>query len=104
MQTRRLDLADLLTASGTAMGCANLRLRAENAPALLREFTLGVDFEAAFCVPRGACTIVFGNVSRPNAQQAALFKGTPSNVKIEATFIAAPSLVPVPSGGGVADP
>lgn len=104
MQTRRLDLSDLLTASGSAMGCANLRLQAANAPALLREFTLGLDFQADFCVPRNACTVVLRNVSRPNGQQAAMMNGSSSNVKIEATFIAAPSLVPVPPAGGVACP
>lgn len=102
MQSRCIDLADFLAASGTAMGCANLRLRAENAPALLQEFTLGIDFQAAFCLPEGAGGVRFGNISRPSAQQTVLFRGTPSNIKIKATYVAAPSLVPVAPFGGVA--
>ncbi len=101
MQNRRVDLADLLVASGSAMGSANLRLRDQNAPALLQEFSLAVEFQASLALPLGACTVLFGNVARQSAQQAVLFRGIPSNVQIEATYIAAPSLVPA---GGVPGP
>lgn len=108
MQVRRFDLADLLTASGAAMASSNQRLASVGAPALLREFTLALDFEAAFGVKDDACTLLFGRVAKADPHILALTGAAGNNIRIEATYIAAPSLVPAPvpvpvctEGGGV---
>lgn len=90
------DLSDLLTASGNAMGLANRRLAATGAPALLQQVVMTLDFDANFQVAPGDATLFFGASSKPNAQLTALMPTANANTSIEATFIAAPSLVPVP--------
>lgn len=97
MQVRRFDLADLLTASGAAMASSNQRLASSGAPALLREFTLQLDFEAAFRVEGGACTLHFGRVAKADPHILALTGAHGNNIRIEATYIAAPSLQPPPA-------
>jgi|GEM_PF-2421140 len=87
-----LDLADLLTASGAAVGVSNRRLAETGEPALLKEFTLELTFDAAFKVPDGACTVLLKRVSMPNAQMQVLTKGSSGNVTVTARYIAAPSL------------
>lgn len=100
MAPRTVDLADLLTAAGVAAGAANARLHGCNVPAMLREFTLGLNFDAAVSVPAGACTLLLSGMDTGNAQMQVLMqKGT--GVSVSAVFIAAPSLVPVPPGSGV---
>lgn len=91
-----VDLADLLTASGNAMATSNERLRAGRAPALLQRFDLTLGFSAAVCVAPGDATLLFQRVSRQNPQMTALFPRMRSNVTVNATYIAAPGLVPVP--------
>ncbi len=103
MQARRFDLADLLTASGAAMAASNQRLAEAGAPALLKEFKLHLDFEATLCLD-DAAAIVFRRVSKPNPQLRALLKQRAANVTIEATYMAAPSLVSAPDAGRGADP
>jgi hypothetical protein len=90
------DLSDLLTASGNAMGLANRRLAATGAPALLQQVVVTLDFNASFQVAPGDVTLLFGSFSKPNAQLTAMMSNAKTNSTIEATFIAAPSLVPVP--------
>lgn len=98
MAVKQVNLADLLTAAGTAMAASNLRLAAAGAPALLGEFSLELRFEAEVEVP--ACDDVplqLAGVARPNAQMQALLKGQGSNVTVVARYVAAPALQPVPS-------
>lgn len=94
MHGRRVDLSDLLTASGSAMAVTNRRLELAGAPALLREFALEIDLEAALKLPGDASTLLFARVARPNAQMTALMQGKRANVRIAARYIAAPSLKP----------
>lgn len=91
-----VDLADLLTASGNAMATSNQRLRAGLAPAMLQRFELTLDFSAGVCVAPGDATLLLQRVSRPNPQMTAMLPRVASNVTVNATYIAAPSLVPVP--------
>ncbi|MGE5675475.1 MAG: hypothetical protein ACM3XM_16635 [Mycobacterium leprae] len=113
MQTSQFNLSDLLTASGAAMGASNQRLRSAQAPALLSQFSLEVNFRAAFCLPPGDCTLLFGAVGQPNAQMAVVAPAATPNVSITATYIAAPSITnvpatpctqPTPTQGGVCSP
>lgn len=96
MALSETDLANLLTATGTAMGSANQRLAAAGAPALLQQFALSLTFQAGFSVPADDQTLRFTQVARPNAQMMALMKTQSNNVSITATYIAAPGLTPVP--------
>lgn len=91
------DLADLLTAAGQAMGGANRRLAGTGAPALLREFDFEFSFDAGVEVPEGAPTLLLTGTAK-----RMLRAGTA--VKVTATYIAAPSLVPIPVPGGGVDP
>lgn len=88
------DLADLLTAAGASMATANGRLAAGGAPALMRQFDLGLEFPGAVRLlpcAAGVCII------RPRHRcVTACGAGGRSTVRIQATYIAAPSLVPVP--------
>lgn len=96
MAQSAFDLACLLTAAGAAAGAANTHLTASSAPALLREFSLELRFDAAFTVPEGACTLLLTRPSRPNPQLQAMMRTTSAGVTVQATYIAAPSLQPVP--------
>lgn len=104
MQGRRCDLADLLTASGSAMAVSNQRLTAGGAPALLREMKLELDFTAAVRVPDDPHTLLLRPVAGPNPQFLPLFRTSPPNVRLTATFVAAPSLQPPGVVGGVGSP
>lgn len=88
------------------MGASNQRLRASGAPALLQTFNMTVSFGADFVLGSGDSTLIFTGISPPNAQMQALTRGIVggSNVTVNATFIAAPSLVPSPPKGGTGDP
>lgn len=90
----RLDLAQLLTASGAAMAASNGRLRSTGAAAMLREFRLKLDFTASVPVAEGDADLCFDRVLRPGPQMLALLKEQRSNVTLEATYIAAPALQP----------
>ncbi len=90
--SRNFDLADLLTAAGLSMATANSRLAAVNAPTLMREFELILDFPGSVRVAPGVTGVC---VKRP-AARCALPGGVGSSIRVEATYIAAPSLVPVP--------
>lgn len=101
---RTFDLADLLTAAGTAMGVSNRRLAVSGAPALLREFSLDLSMSAAVQLDQEGSTLLFqtaGDLAQQLQSQAA---GVPNNVTIAATYIAAPSLLPLLPPGGVNDP
>ncbi|HYG57016.1 MAG TPA: hypothetical protein VD902_02965 [Symbiobacteriaceae bacterium] len=100
----RFDLADLLTATGTAMAVSNQRLAATGAPALLREFQVELNFDAGFEVPPGACTLALTDVRRPNPQAVAMMAGQKGQVKVSATYIAAPAVRTVAPGGEVVCP
>ena len=93
-----LDLADLLTAAGQAMGDANRRLTVTGAPALLREFELSVGLDAEVAVPDGAPTLLLTGLSRPNPQLVALLEFGPA-VSVRAVYQAAPTICPPPTGG-----
>lgn len=86
------------------MANSNIRLAKAGAPALLREFALNLDFEAVVRLPADHCTLLLGRVARPNTQMTALMGNTIANVRLEARFIAAPSLQPPPPQGEVCDP
>lgn len=94
-----LDLADLLTAAGQAMGGANRRLAVTSAPALLREFEVTLEFDAEVGVPEGAPTLLLNGASRPNPQLQALLN-TGSSVSVRATYIAAPAICPPAAAAG----
>lgn len=91
--TRNFHLADLLTAGGAAMGAANLRLTAANVPALLRNYDITLNFPGSVRVLPGSTGLF---VVRPRPAQCLSLAATTANVRIEATYIAAPSLVQVP--------
>lgn len=91
-----VDLANLLTAAGAAAGAANSRLAACCVPALLREFTMGLQFDAAFTVTADAGTLLLSRPRRPNPQMQAMMRNFQAGVTVSATYIAAPSLQPVP--------
>ena len=95
-QSCDVDLANLLTAAGVAVGTANTRLAAGCVPALLREFTVGLQFNAAVTVTADASTLLLSRPSRPNPQMQAMMRNGQAGVTVSATYIAAPSLQPVP--------
>jgi hypothetical protein len=92
------DLADLLTASGFAMAASNSRLAACGAPALLREFSLELNFSAGFQVSEQAATLLLTPAAPQNPQMQALMGqgGASAPVTLTATYIAAPSIRPAP--------
>lgn len=90
---RTFQLADLLTAGGNAMGNANLRLTAGGVPALLRSYDATFAFPGSVRINPGATGLT---VVRPRPRRCAVPVGSTANVVIVATYIAAPSLVPVP--------
>lgn len=92
MSARNFLLADLLTAGGTAMGAANLRLTAGNVPALLRSYEISLAFPGSVRVLPGARGLL---VRRPRPSRCLTPQVGESNIRIEATYIAAPSVVPV---------
>jgi hypothetical protein len=98
-----VDLADLLTAGGVAAGAANVRLRVGNVPTLLQNFVLELSFDASVSLPAGACTLLLNGMETGNAQMQVLFQKA-AGVTVTATYVAAPSLVPVAPGSGVVDP
>jgi hypothetical protein len=87
------QLADLLTAGGIAMGAANLRLTAGGVPSLLRSYEATYTFPGSVRVNPGATGLL---VVRPRPSRCAVPAASAANVVIAATYIAAPSLVPVP--------
>lgn len=89
---RNFQLADLLTAGGIAMGAANLRLTAAGAPALLRSYDLTLIFPGTFRVCPGNAGLA---VIRPRSAMATR-QGDGASIRINANYIAAPTLVPVP--------
>lgn len=93
MSARNFLLADLLTAGGTAMGAANVRLTAGNVPALLRSYDISLAFPGSARVLPGANGLL---ISRPRPNPCLMPLVREANIRIEATYIAAPSLVPVP--------
>ncbi|MFZ5818196.1 MAG: hypothetical protein ACOY93_23335 [Bacillota bacterium] len=86
-------LADLLTAGGAAMGAANTRLTAGQVPALLRSYDISLTFPGSIRVLPGAAGLL---VTRPRPRRCLTPLRREANIRIEATYIAAPSLVPVP--------
>jgi hypothetical protein len=96
VQSGDVDLVNLLTAAGVAAGAANNRLAAGCAPALLREFTVELRFDAGFTVADDAATLLLTRPRRPNAQMQAMMRSFQAGVTVNATYIAAPSLQPVP--------
>ena len=92
MSTRNFLLADLLTAGGVAMGAANVRLTAGNVPALLRSYEIALAFPGSVRVLPGASGLL---VKRPRPPRCLIPRVNGADVRIEATYIAAPSLVPV---------
>ncbi|MFZ5825221.1 MAG: hypothetical protein ACOY94_12910 [Bacillota bacterium] len=92
MSTRNFLLADLLTAGGTAMGAANLRLTTANVPALLRSYEMTLAFPGSVRVLPGASGLL---VRRPRPPRCLIPLISEANVRIEATYIAVPSVVPV---------
>lgn len=85
-------LADLLTAAGSAVAAANARLAAAGAPALLREASLTLDFNAPIAVRPD--DILLTRVARPGVQQLALAgrTGRMDNTRLSVTFVAAPAV------------
>lgn len=104
MQGRRFDLSDLLTASGAAMAASNRRLAGAGAPALLREFSLGLDFDAEVRVTGAGEGLSFRRTAQSGAQMRALVRGASATVRLSATYVAAPALPPGPGQGGVNPP
>jgi len=98
-----LDLADLLTAAGQAMGGANRRLAVTSAPALLREFEVTLEFDADVAVPEGAPTLFLNGASRLNPQMQALL-GTGAAVAVRAVYMAAPAICPPAAAAGGCEP
>jgi hypothetical protein len=91
----RFDLADLLTGIGSAMGASNERLRVTGAPSLLREFTMEVRFQACVSVAPDQSTVWFRTAASRLPQPPVLSPGAQPNVRLKATYIAAPALRPV---------
>lgn len=91
-----VDLANLLTAAGVAAGTANARLLVCNAPALLREFSVELKFDSGFAVTPDAGALLLTRPHRPNPQMQAMMRTFAAGVTVQATYIAAPSLQPVP--------
>jgi hypothetical protein len=97
MTGRTFDLSDLLTAAGVAMGHANQRLRALNAPALLQNFTFMANFSAGVQLGPSAASVMMTELSSlPDANLLALMRCCGPSVQLSATYIAAPSLSPIP--------
>lgn len=92
---RRFDLGDLLTGIGSAVGASNERLRLSGAPSLLREFTMEFKFQSGLTVAHDESTVWFQKTICHDPAAGLLPAASP-NVRIQATFIAAPSL-PVPT-------
>lgn len=88
---RRFDLGDLLTGIGSAVGASNERLRLSGAPSLLREFTMEFKFQSGLTVAQDESTVWFQKTVCHDPASALLPAAHP-NVRITATFIAAPSL------------
>lgn len=91
---RRFDLSDLLTGIGTAVGASNERLRVTGAPSLLREFTMEIKFQSPVGIARDESTVWFRSSARQLPEPPLLCPGALPNVRIEATYIAAPALRP----------
>jgi hypothetical protein len=96
MTGRTFDLSDLLTAAGVAMGHANQRLRALNAPALLRDFTFSASCAAGVQLGPSAASLMMTELSLADANLLALMRRSGPSVQLSATYIAAPSLCPIP--------
>jgi hypothetical protein len=91
-----VDLANLLTAAGVAAGTANARLLVSGAPALLREFTVELRFDSGFAVTPDATALLLTRPHRPNPQMQAMMRSFEAGVRVQAHYIAAPSVQPVP--------
>lgn len=75
------------------MGAANTRLSAGGVPSLLRSFETTWSFPGSFRINPGATGLL---VVRPRPPRCAIPVTSASNLVIAATYIAAPSLTPVP--------
>jgi hypothetical protein len=96
MPGRQTDLTDFLTASGLAMGRANGRLTGVGAPTILREFRLEVNYFARFSLPATVDSLLIQDADLITTQLLPVLDLNVPTLSITATYIAAPSLVPVP--------
>lgn len=101
---RRFDLSDLLTGIGSAVGASNERLRVTGTPSLLREFTMELKFRSAVAVAADRSTLWFRSSAGPLPEPPMSCPGALPNVRIEATFIAAPALCAAPEPAALPDP
>lgn len=101
MKASRTDLDDLLTGVGLAVGAANQRLAVTNTPSLLREFTLELKFRACVRPACGERGVRFGGISGLQETGPVLAAGLAPNIRLAATYIAAPSLQVAPGSGAV---
>lgn len=90
------DLVSFLTASGLAIGRSNGILTVGNVPTILQSCELTVNIFSPVSVPETADTLLIDEPTSINAQILPALGQTLPSLAITATYIAAPSLVPVP--------
>ena len=99
MAQQRVELADLLTAAGAALGTANERLRLVCSPALLSGYDINLCFNGRLRLTGG--DIGFSGVAQPDARQQAAGGGA-ANTSVTVRVVAAPALwaAPAAQAGG----
>lgn len=105
MAQRSIDLSDLLTAAGSALGSANERLQQTLSPAMLSSYNFTLSFNSRPQVRDGDIRFSGVTITNPRFQLLACCPGstgTPNaccpttNTSLTVNVVAAPALVPVP--------
>lgn len=94
--TRVRDLVSLLTASGVAIGRSNGCMTLGNVPTILQNCEVTVNLFAPIRVPVTAETVLLEEPDSLNLQILSVLGLDLPSFSITATYIAVPSLVPVP--------
>jgi hypothetical protein len=90
------DLVSFLTATGVAVGRSNANLTIGNLPTLLQTCAVNVNLYAPFSVPETLDTLALEESEAVTMQLLPVLDLTLPTLSINATYIAVPSLVPVP--------